>query len=213
MIKPNVNEKLQDVMLDEAVENALADGEDIENCRFYGDAFPETSGRLIEFHGCVFEKCTIGENEIERMVFTDCVFVRCDMSRCNLKKSTLQRVEFRECRLIGASFENAVLMSVSFGKCQMDFCNFSNAKAQHLLMQECSMKENAFISYKWKEWTMRLCDLTGCEFGDTSLKGLDVTDCLIGNWHTDLYALRGLKVTKEQAVTFAGLLGLNIMDL
>lgn len=104
-------------------------------------------------------------------------------------------------------------MSVFFERCQMDYCNFTGAKATKITMDNCSMRENAFIRFKWKEWQLEKCDVCRWEVADTSLKGLDMTGCTLSGWMTDLFALRGLKVTKEQAVIFAGLLGLDIIDL
>ena len=114
--------------------------------------------------------------------------------------------------MIGASFEGSSLMSVGFTDCQMDYCNFSNTKAQQLMMQRCAMSENAFVSFKWKEWQVDGCRMHRCEFSDTPMKGMDVSTCEIGSWLIDLYSLRGLKVTQEQALIFAGLLGLQITD-
>ena len=104
-------------------------------------------------------------------------------------------------------------MSVSMQQCLMDYCNFSGARFQQIHFEGCSMREITFYSMKWKEWTMNDCVLSRCEFADTSLKDLDVTACQIEGWQIDPYGLRGLKVTKEQALTFAGLLGIRIMDL
>ena len=95
----------------------------------------------------------------------------------------------------------------------MDYSNFSDAKAQYVQMNHCSLRESVFHSCRWKNWNMTACKLHGCEFTGTSLNDMDVTDCETGMWQVDLHALRGLKVTKEQAVSFAGLLGLKIMDL
>ena len=60
---------------------------------------------------------------------------------------------------------------------------------------------------------MDRCSLIRCEFANTSLKDMDVTGCSIEGWQIDPFGLSGLKVTKEQALTFAGLLGIKIMDL
>ena len=100
MIKPDVPAFPDDAMLEETVEDALENGVDIEHKRFYGEEMPFVHGRMVEFNGCIFEKCTFGENEIERIVFVDCIFKKCDLSRFNLQKSTLQRVQFSECRML-----------------------------------------------------------------------------------------------------------------
>lgn len=212
MIAPDIRENLEEAMLEQAVQDALQGGMDIEHCHFYGEEMPDGSGRMLEFSGCVFEKCTLGEMDIQRLVFVDCRFIKCDLSRCNFRKATLQRVQFQECRLTGAAFDGSSLMSVHFSDCQMDFCNFSNAKAQQLHMQHCAMKENAFIGFKWKSWLLDDCDMQGCEFAETSLKGMDVSNCEIGHWLVDAKALNGLKVTQAQALGFAALLGLQLTD-
>ena len=58
MLPPNVPENLTEAMLEEAVSQAVEEGTDIENCRFYGDSLPELPGEVLEFSGCCFEKCT-----------------------------------------------------------------------------------------------------------------------------------------------------------
>ena len=55
--------------------------------------------------------------------------------------------------------------------------------------------------------------MPGCEFSDTSLKGMDVCTCEISAWKVDFYALQGMKVTGEQALGFTALLGLKITDV
>ena len=72
------------------------------------------------------------------------------------------------------------------------------------------MKECSFFAFRWQDWVLRSCALTCAEIHETSLRGLDVTSCEIGNLLVDLPAVRGMKVTREQAMELSTLLGLVI---
>ena len=58
LMQPHIAEQLEDALLEECVDAAVENGTDIENKRFYGEEMPFVQGRMIEFSGCVFEKCT-----------------------------------------------------------------------------------------------------------------------------------------------------------
>jgi len=58
------------------------------------------------------------------------------------------------------------------------------------------------------------CDLTRAELAHTSLKGVDLSGCEIAGLRVSstFAELRGARVSPEQAVQLAGLLGVEVVD-
>ena len=211
MLWPKLPENMRDEMLEEAVNVALDENTDVEGCRFYGEEMPDTAGKTLEFSGCLFEKCVIRPSS-GRLVFVDCVLDTCDLSGADFIKCTFQRIAFRHCRMTGARFSETPLMNVSFSECQMNLASFADVKAQHVLMENCVLKESSFFRFKWMDWVLRSCQMQQAEMQETPLKNLDVTSCRVDGLLVALNALRGMKVTPEQAVQLSVLLGLTIVE-
>ena len=83
-------------------------------------------------------------------------------------------------------------------------------KAQHVLFSECGMKECSFFRFRWQDWTLRACDMRRAEIHETAMKGMNVTSCGIEGIMADVTSIRGMTVTREQAVQLAALLGLIV---
>lgn len=211
VLPPELQEKLRDEYLEEMVDAAVSMDEDIENCSFYGETMPECTER-IEFRGCRFEKCDLRALTTCHASFVDCVLDHCDLSGAVLEKGTMQRVHFLGCRLTGVRFSEGTLMNVLFEDCQMDYESLDKEKVQHVCVSRCTLKESMFIECKWSDLVLSDCVLDGSEFARFPLKGMDLSACRFTHLRVDVNALRGLKVTREQAMSLSMLLGLVIAD-
>jgi len=210
MLKPELMKELRPAMLEEEIERALDERGDVENCHFYGEALPELQGMCLEFSGCLFERCSFSDCGAERLVFVDCIFETCDLSGMHFPKSTLQRCAFQDCRMTGVQFTNSVLMNVSFWECLMDFANFSEIKAQHVAFAGCALKESIFYTVRWQDLVFQECCMQHSEWSHTLMKGLDMRSSEIDGIVVDILNLKGLRVTRDQALMLSGLLGLKI---
>ena len=212
IVAPNMGQRLEDAYLDVEVERALQDGEDIEGFSFYGERLPDADGETVEFRMCRFEKCDLRTVSSGHFHFVDCVFDHCDISGAILGKSALQRVKFAQCRLTGLRLSEGTLMNTAFEDCQMDYVSMDKEKVQHVEIKRCTMKESMLIGIKWSDFVLADTVMDGAELSHMPLKGLDLSKCTFSHLRVDPAALRGMKVTGEQALKLSLLLGLVIAD-
>ena len=74
----------------------------------------------------------------------------------------------------------------------------------------CELKFANFGSCKFNKVDFDTCNLIAAEFAGTKLNGLDFTTCRIDALKVKLLELKGIKVTPDQALEFAKMLGIKI---
>jgi uncharacterized protein YjbI with pentapeptide repeats len=208
---PNLAQMVTDLPLTETIQSALHNRADIDSARFTDDAATDISGALLEFSGCLFERCTFHDWDLKRICFVDCLLDHCDISGMSLANVTFQRVRFQNCRLTGTAFLQAALMNVSLEGCSGDYFTLTQAKCTHVQWKDCRLKESVWQEVVWKSAAFAACDLTGAQVLRTPMAGMYMTTCTLDSLRIDPYDLRGMKVTPSQAIMFCALLGLDII--
>ena len=195
-----------------AVEEAIAEGEDLRGKHFADESLDFVEGQALDIVGCVFERCTFGEMDLKRISFVDCVFEKCEWSNVRLTSATFQRVRFSSCRMTGLEFLRGVLMNVSFDGCMMDYVSLSETKLDRVIFDQCRMRESLWSEVRLPKVRFAGCDLTKAQWMRTPLIGIDMSTSQIEGWTITLFDLRGVKVTAAQMISLSGLLGVEIVD-
>lgn len=190
----------------------------------------QTSGYLEgkRYEREVLTRLDLDKMEFEAAVFTQCRFLECDFSGCSFYNVTLDTCDFTGSRFGACYFKNARLLD-----CRGDGCNFSRGSFLLTALEKgsfCyanfsgslwdrskiteSVLKHAFLSEaKFKKLSLDRADLTHTDLFKTPLKGVDFSTCVIdGITLSDSYAeLRGAKVSAEQAIDLAMLLGVQVV--
>ena len=210
-IAPEISSDLNSLVdLQSASEEALEKHIDIGHHRFADHGMKGVAGNVLEFTGCVFERCRFQEADVKRMSFVDCFFDHCDMSNMRFLNTTFQRTHFKNCRMIGADFSETTMMNTNFEACAMDYAGFTHTKIKQTQWTTCCLRESLWTEVNFQHIFLIDSDFTGSEWQQTPLKGLDFTACKIEGIRIAPQALAGLKVTMSQAVELSRLLGIVI---
>ena len=77
---PAIPAKLrEDGELEEIVRQAIRTKDDVEGRRFERQPLEDVNFGVLQFTGCVFEKCVFSDWKMRRLDLVDCVFSHCEM--------------------------------------------------------------------------------------------------------------------------------------
>ena len=203
---------LQPMPLREALGEALTSQSDVEGKHFTDDAFTDSHIDVLEFSGCLFERCTFTVLPFKRLFFVDCCFSHCDFSGAKLENTTFQRVLWQESRLTGCDFIKASLSNVSFLSCTADLIGFADTKLTKVAFTQCRLRESLWQNIRHKDVIMDACDLTSAQISDMPMAGMNMTTCVLEGIKIGLPDLRGMAVTALQGVQLCRLFGLKIIE-
>ena len=198
--------------LQSTVEEQLLSGMDVTDAHFVGETLQDVGGTLMEFSGCIFERCTFGTLAFKRMSFVDCAFEKCELCNCRMPDATFQRVSFAGCRMTGLEITNAALMNATFDSCMLDYLSVADSKLERVLWHSCPMRESLWSNVKLGKTRFESCNLKQAQWTYTSLKDIDMTTCELEGWAINPADLRGIRVASAQAILLSTMLGIVIAD-
>ena len=164
----------------------------------------------VTFNSCRFERIDFENIRLENVSLIDCIFQNCDLSNKSFDSQDIRRVIFSECKLMGTSFIEAGIKDVEIRECNASFVNFSGGSIKNLRFVKSMCKNMTINNAKAGNLVFDRCDLTAGEFYNTSLAGVDLSDCEIKGIGTDAASLRGLIVNWWQAGDILTLFGVKI---
>ena len=142
--------------------------------------------------------------------FTDVLFRNCDLSVADLQGASFFRVRFEECKI---GFAETTLQHVVFGHCKGEFVNFSRSRLRSVRFAGAQLRGGFFDGCRFERVVFSQCGLVTADFSGTRLAGISFAD-------SDIRCIRlrevvspemkGLRVSPEQAVGLARLLGVEI---
>ena len=211
VIKPTLPEKLRRPEdLEQLILLARQEEKDIDGFLFQREKLEERLLDNMSFSGCRFEGCSFQEADMEKSSFTDCIFVSCDFSNCRFRDGAMIRVALDNCKLTGADFSNGYYHHVTMTDCM---CRYWNGSKGRFLARfsGCDFKMGFFGDCRIKGEFMD-CNLTGVNFSQTLLKGMDMrTNCIDGIIFTQ-QEVKAMTVNSLQAVELSRRLGIIIQD-
>lgn len=80
-----------------------------------------------------------------------------------------------------------------------------------LLIEDCEIIDASFYEVETKEIEIINSNLNGTEFMETSLSGVDLSSCEIGNTTFDLKSIKGIKVNMFQCQSLVSMLGVEVI--
>ncbi|WP_313890865.1 pentapeptide repeat-containing protein [Psychrobacillus sp.] len=158
------------------------------------------------------KNCKFNNTNFSHIDITDVVFENCDFSNAILRSSSIHRVTFKNCKLLGVDFTESRFGNVLFDNSILNLTGFGNSKLEKVVFQEASLVNSDFYDCKFKNIEFNLCNINSANFEQTPLKGIDISNSTFEALTVSLEDLKGCKVNSNQAIQFAALLGLIIME-
>ncbi|ODJ66507.1 pentapeptide repeat-containing protein [Brochothrix thermosphacta] len=167
------------------------------------------------FEGCEdihFENCIFTDLTFKRCEFLDVIFSGCDLSNSDFEDSVFFRVLFKSCKLMGANFISTYSKDTQWIDSQLPYANFSEAKLVKSAFEANDMTESFFQDATFESIRFIKDRLTGCDFSQTKLKGVDLSTCEFYHIVVSPELLKGLKIAHSQASAIVHHFGVELTD-
>lgn len=210
-----VSDTLGAHMDEDSLLDAFAEGDGlVTNTAFSGLELAYEDAGETTFDTVLFRSCTFDGVDFSGCTFRDVRFRGCRFVRCIMDRAWLNRVDFQDCSAPGLSLVQARLASVALSSCDLSYANVSETSIDQLFARDTRFVEAALQRARLKRVVFDGCDLTRIDVFGTPLSGTDVSTCAFAApvLSADYRELRGAKVSAEQAVTLAELLGVIVEE-
>jgi uncharacterized protein YjbI with pentapeptide repeats len=190
----------------------LSPTDSIEQCRIDECALAESVAERVRFDGVRLVGGTLGASKLTHLSWLDVACERCDLSMIVWPSAKLTRVEVRGSRMTGAKLVEGSFESVRFVDCHLDYALFSDTRFRQVTFESCRLEEADFRGADLAGTTFVDCELRGADFARAKLQGADVSSSRCHDIRIAPSDVRGLAVSREQAVALAKLFGLVVRD-
>jgi uncharacterized protein YjbI with pentapeptide repeats len=124
----------------------------------------------------------------------------------------LTRVEVRGSRMTGAKLVEGSFESVRFIDCHLEYAMFTDTRFRQVTFESCRLEEADFRGADLTGTAFVNCELRGVDLGRAKLQGADVSSSRCDEIRLAANDVRGLVVSREQAVALATLFGLVVRE-
>lgn len=184
----------------------------IRNGKFQNCNIESQNTKKVIWDSVVFSNVTFVGSSFPFAELTDVVFEECDLSNVDFSESILHRVVIKNCKLIGTNFSEAAIRNVLFENSVANYSSFGFANCKQIKYYQCSLRNADFYEAKMESLQLEDCQLEQVNFAGVALKGVDLSSNHFNSLVVSLELLKGCTVTKEQAISFAKLLGIVLAD-
>lgn len=204
---PMIREPLDSLALTELEERASISSVFLERCRI---AAASVAG--VRFDTVRLVGGSLADTTLTQPSWLDVRCESCDLSGAVWEKPTFTRVEFRDSKLVGARWNEATFEDVRFVSCQLHLAAFWSARCERVTFEKCALQEVDFHSADLSRVPFDQCDLSGANLAEAKLVGADVKTSNIQGVRLGHSEVRGLIVSREQAVAIAKILGVEVAE-
>ena len=161
----------------------------------------------------VFRVCRFAGTDFSHSFFDRVRWERCDLSGCRFSECSFRETAFLDCRGDGCSFPQSVFSRVQVEEGSWHCANFTKAVWKTGSFRSCRLNQGILAQMRHRNLTFQKVDLTGVDFFQTSLAGVDLSTCEIQGLtlSQDHRELRGAVLALEQAGDVAALLGIQLI--
>lgn len=148
----------EDGELEEIVRQAIRTKDDMEGRRFERQPLEDVDFGVLQFTGCVFEKCVFSDWEMRRLDLVDCVFSHCEMGN-------LFFPAFAICKLERVEFLRSPLRESSWTECRLG----------RIRLEENDLSRSQWSHTPLKGADVSTCQLDGIRMTPSDLQGLRIS--------------------------------------
>ena len=200
-------------MLERDIAEALVGDEILRIKRYQNEVITDMSGVRLEFMDVKFEKCRFENCDFSGSSFYDTRFAQCDFSNCKFRDCYFKNTQFQDCKGNGSDFCRGTFVMSTIEKGSYHYVNCGDSSWDSCRFLECDFREAFFSEVKFKRTTFGNVDFTKVDFFKTTLKGIDLSDCIIDGISVSdtLNELKGVKINAMQAIEVVRLLGIKLV--
>jgi len=184
----------------------------LKSCSIQQEIFENQQLHRLQLDDAHVKNCRFAMTDFGRSDFVDVIFENCDFSNAQFTEASIHRVVFQNCKLVGTNFSACSLGNVVFRESVLNLSAISESKLRKVVFENSSAKSVYFYEDKFTEVAFRDCQLDECNFLGTPLKGVDLSTSAFESLTVGFDNLKGCKVSASQAVYFARLLGLIVLE-
>ena len=154
------------------LDDAILSGAELVDCDFTDAAI---SGMQTFFQARVNQCCFAGMNGRELL------FLEMDLKNCDFSRSNQQDGVFVNCDLSQSRWDDASIDELVFVSCIAREASFARAGlGKVMLAKECDFSESDFTAARLDQANLRDARLMHCQFGQSRLKGADLSNTMAG---------------------------------
>lgn len=170
-----------------------------------------TPHEIAEFNGCIFNRSKLS-GDFSKCQFIDCIFDHCDLSGSNFAESRFHRVKFLGCKAIGVLFTKAKWQYVQIEDSLFGYGEFSDTVMIDVRLLRSDFSQSSFFTVEFQKIILDKVDFSSSDFSDTSMHGIDLSECKINAIRVSQNRLKGLIVNSQQASALIRLLGVEVKE-
>ena len=201
-------------MLESRIITAQSDDNFIERMRFENEIISDIDSARMKFESIQFIQCQFNKCDFSKASFYDSVFDNCNFANCIFTGSYWKGSKILTCKGDGSNFSKSHMKETSLVDSSFRYANFSSSVLENCALHGCNFMEALLSEIRLKKPTLKEVNFTGADFFKTSLKDIDLSDCIIdGMIVSDICnELRGAIVNAWQATELAArFLGIKIV--
>jgi uncharacterized protein YjbI with pentapeptide repeats len=191
---------------------ATLDGADLERVRLEGCALGAQRGRRMRLEAARVTRCGFAGSKVTELAWMDVACERSDLSLVEWPRARLTRVVVSDCRATGARWVEGELEDVRFVACQLECAVFTGARLRRVTFEKCRLRDADFGGADLAGTVFDACELHGVDLTGAKLAGADVHTSELVEARLEPRDMKGLVVSREQAVALATLMGAVVKE-
>lgn len=193
------------------IEGQTINLDDVQTDETYVNCHFDYSSEQLRNSGATFKSCSFEQTDFSHSEWVDCTFENCQFLNNDFSGSLFFQTEFNKCQLMGANFADNTWKKVKVSDSKADYFNLSGSKLTDCCFNAVSLLEAYFQEVKVKsKLVYKNCDLSGSDFLQTSLKGVDFSSSYFESLLVTAEQIKGCTISAMQATLFVGLLGVKV---
>ena len=200
-------------MLEKMISDARKLDDYIQNMHFENEVITDADFSKVEFESVQFVKCQFIKCSFSKDSFYNVVFKNCILSNCIFTESYWRKSKILECKSDGSNFSQSCFKQVTILDSSLCYANCANTAWKESTISNCKFKESFLSEVKFQKLELNAVDFQRGDFFKTSLRGIDLSDCIIDEIMVSetFNELKGVKINAAQAVGIAQRLGMKIV--
>ena len=179
--------------------------------------FSDTPKREINaenkhFLKCKFSKIDFSNVKIDGARFDNCIFDNCTIQNVNLSKNGIYYCIFEKCKLIGIKVNNSKLKDVTFDNTEGMYNDFSFSSLVNVHFIDSVLSYTNFEGINTKDVIFSHCNIKNSVFLESNIRDVDFSSTDISDIKIDAKSLKGLIVSRDQAIALSRFLGIFIKE-
>jgi uncharacterized protein YjbI with pentapeptide repeats len=189
---------------------AIEDQETYENLLIGECELGDQAAEFVTFEATHFKQVMMQRAQLRSLRLVDVRFEACDLSESEWERISSSRIELLGCRLIGLQASDGRVEDAFIKGCNAAHAQFWSTLFKRVRFESCNLSEANFEGADLAGVIFDKCDLRGAKMADAKLAGADLRSSNIEGARAGIKELQGAIVNREQAISIARMLGVDV---